>query len=369
MSRFKKRLEIGEHVLALPLAKIMPLAELFPKEITGSTIEKLDGTGYWEDSETILYENGSLSVAKGYRYLSPFDTVRLNLKRPITIDWRVAFRSYSGIEEASIKFEEGFDYKEALYFAELSNLVYEEESFIKSMIERRYKFDKFYYCSKQSHNKLSKKGIAELLMMFFRGKKSIVDLQFMHLSREDKESGKELIVIVFRGSQEPQDWMTNFNLNEEDFHARGKVHQGFKEALKLFLETMKTQGANAQDFPLSLLDIERINKNTEIILTGHSLGGALATLAGCQLYEMGIAKENLEVYTFGAPPVGTERFCNYYNDKLNIYRLVNEEDVVPKLDKITSLFHISNKIELPSNEGEVHACQGYIDNIIDAMER
>ena len=369
MSKFKKKLEIGEHVLALPLAKVMPLAELFPKEITGSTIEKLDSTGYWEDSETILYENGSLSVAKCYRYLSPFDTIRLNLKRPITIDWRVAFRSYSGIEEASIKFEEGFDYKEALYFAELSNLVYEEESFIKSMIERRYKFDKFYYCSKQSHNKLSKKGIAELLMMFFRGKKSIVDLQFMHLSREDKESGKELIVIVFRGSQEPQDWMTNFNLNEEDFHTRGGVHQGFNEALKLFLETMKIEGSTAQEFPLSLFDIDRINKNTEIILTGHSLGGALATLAGCQLYEMGIAKENIEIYTFGAPPVGTERFCNYYNDKLNIYRLVNEEDVVPKLDKITSLFHISNKIELPSNEGEVHACQGYIDNIIDEMER
>jgi predicted lipase len=98
------------------------------------------------------------------------------------------------------------------------------------------------------------------------------------------------------------------------------------------------------------------------------LGGALATLVGCYLYEIGIKPENLEIYTFGAPPVGTEEFCANYENKFNIFRLVNENDVVPKIDKITKFFHLGEAFILPSNEGEVHSCEGYIDNIIDVME-
>ena len=90
----------------------------------------------------------------------------------------------------------------------------------------------------------------------------------------------------------------------------------------------------------------------------------MATLAGCQLYELGIKKENIEIYTFGAPPIGTTEFCDHYQDKLNIYRIVNENDVVPKLDKITKFFHIGEEIILPSSEGEIHACDDYINNLI-----
>ena len=205
-------------------------------------------------------------------------------------------------------------------------------------------------------------------MVFFRSKTPLIDLQFMHLSKVDKKTGKNLIVIVFQGSQEPQDWMTNFNFKDDDFEGRGKVHGGFKQALKLFFKVIKKKDLTKINLPLTILeDIKNINENSQIILTGHSLGGALATMAGCYLYEKGIKKENLEVYTFGAPPVGTKEFTKYYHDKINLFRLVNENDVVPKLDKITNLFHLGTEIVLPSNDGEVHACKGYTDNIIDKI--
>ena len=79
-------------------------------------------------------------------------------------------------------------------------------------------------------------------------------------------------------------------------------------------------------------------------------------------------KENLEVYTFGTPPIGDENFCSYYEEKLYLHRFVNENDVVARLDMLIRFKHIGEAILLPSNQGEGHSGLGYIDNIIDRME-
>ncbi|NRA82869.1 MAG: hypothetical protein HRU22_03515 [Gammaproteobacteria bacterium] len=82
-------------------------------------------------------------------------------------------------------------------------------------------------------------------------------------------------------------------------------------------------------------NIDQLNNYTKFIIAGHSLGGAIATLAGSYLLEMGIKSQNISVYTFGAPPIARTDFCEHYQHKLNIYRLVNSNDMVPKLDKLT----------------------------------
>jgi hypothetical protein len=362
-------LEEGVHILSLPLEKAMPIEELFPKEISGSFIERyVPVEDEWEDASIILYENNAFHVDENYAILKPFDTIRLELKRAITLKWRIAFDSQSALTQHNLNFEEGFDLKEALYFAQLSNLVYEDESYVKDVIEKKFNFDTFYYSSMQSYQDDTKKGLAKLFMLFFKEQKSVVDLQFMQLSRVERD-GKNLIVIVFRGSQEPEDWMTNFNFDDDDFEDKGGVHQGFKEAMDLFFKTMKEKQLVSNSVPISGIDAEHFNQNNKIILTGHSLGGALATLSACYLYELGIKKENIEVYTFGAPPVGTEKFCQYYENKINLYRVINENDVVPKLDKITKFVHMGTEVILPSNEGEIHACEGYIDNLIDVIPK
>jgi hypothetical protein len=50
-----------------------------------------------------------------------------------------------------------------------------------------------------------------------------------------------------------------------------------------------------------------------IILTGHSLGGALAVLAAHELQrELGLPSEHLSVYTFGAPRTGNHAYAAEY---------------------------------------------------------
>jgi len=47
-----------------------------------------------------------------------------------------------------------------------------------------------------------------------------------------------------------------------------------------------------------------------MIVTGHSLGGAIATLAVAELISKGIQVDNL--YTFGSPRVGDSNFISWF---------------------------------------------------------
>jgi len=369
MKLFKRKLAQGVHVITLPINQSMPLCKLFPKELSGSYIEKLDIAGNWEDKQIVVYENNHFVVASAYQALQPMQTIRLTLKREVEVNWQWEFVSNSGLIQEEITINKGFELSDALYLAQLSNLVYGEKSHILDTLKNRYLFEEAYYFSKNSHHGYFNRGIKKLLYTFIKGRSSIVDLQFTYSKKVDKKTGKQLIVVVFQGSQEELDWMTNLSMKDTDFHTRGKVHQGFYHSLKLFIKTLRKENKKIEQAILFDLfnDIQRFNMNSKIIVTGHSLGGALATLVGCYLIELGVLRDNISVYSFGAPPLATQQFCDFYDNKIDVYRMVNKNDLIPKLDKVSRLYHLGEEIILPSNEWEVHACEGYIDNIIDCM--
>ena len=182
---------------------------------------------------------------------------------------------------------------------------------------------------------------------------------------KDPDTGCNIVTIVFKGSKEPMDWLTNFNTKEQDFYQQGRVHH----SLKLFYKSLKQKKFSDGKVPPLFLErnIGQLNNDTKFIIAGHSLGGAIATLAGSYLLEMGIKSQNISVYTFGAPPIARTDFCEHYQHKLNIYRLVNSNDMVPKLDKLTKFSHLGTEFKMQSNQHEIHSCVGYIDNILDNM--
>lgn len=66
-----------------------------------------------------------------------------------------------------------------------------------------------------------------------------------------------------------------------------------------------------------------------VLLTGHSLGGAAATLFAERLVSMGIPKEKVPVVTFGAPAIGNVAFAEKYGEAINLLRVTNPRDPVP----------------------------------------
>ena len=87
---------------------------------------------------------------------------------------------------------------------------------------------------------------------------------------------------------------------------------------------------------LSLLDYlnPRVTPDCEIIVTGHSLGGALATvLAPWLKYELSQAGKSpeIKVYTYAAPTAGNQAFADMYNNMFSqSFRYYNDIDVIPK---------------------------------------
>lgn len=126
----------------------------------------------------------------------------------------------------------------------------------------------------------------------------------------------EFIILGFRGTEATsiKDIKADAKAKSTACETNGMIHSGFKEA-----------------FDHVRLDIERkLNedecKDKPLFICGHSLGGALATVAAKKLsHSGGLAA----CYTFGSPRVGDEEWVK--DIKTPIYRLVNAADCVTML--------------------------------------
>ena len=126
-------------------------------------------------------------------------------------------------------------------------------------------------------------------------------------------------IIVFRGTQEPDEWIANLNAKQIYYQTNnpeaGKVHQGF---YNLYF--------NGSD-PIRPL-IDQLDPTIPSYITGHSLGGAIAVLAAIDLaLNFSNLKKQIQMYNYAPPRVGDPTFVKFYSELVpNSYCVVNQAD-------------------------------------------
>lgn len=146
------------------------------------------------------------------------------------------------------------------------------------------------------------------------------------------DSVNSVMYLLFRGTQTESEWQADFEveqlplplsifdpLNGNTALLTGAmVHQGF---LTLFLQ-----------FVNKLTSIVEGTVEPTLIVAGHSLGAALASLTGLYLASA-FPDKFVEVYTFGKPRVGNVIYATGVNTLLptRFYRLTNDDDTVTNI--------------------------------------
>ncbi|KAJ7189503.1 alpha/beta-hydrolase [Mycena pura] len=150
------------------------------------------------------------------------------------------------------------------------------------------------------------------------------------IARDDHR--KELIVAL-RGSASIMDALLDANILLVPFLTPGvklpsgaRVHAGFLSAWNTV----------ALQITAALAAQRRLHPAHRLVTVGHSLGGALATLAAVSLLQIFPASPLLDqtrTYSYGAPRTGNAVFAQYVNAEFGAraFRVVHTNDGVPTM--------------------------------------
>ena len=76
--------------------------------------------------------------------------------------------------------------------------------------------------------------------------------------------------------------------------------------------------------------LQKLKKVKNVYFTGHSLGGAIATIAAFD-FKRNNPSKTVHCYTFGAPTAGNKTFANQFDKIIDeSWRFVHPDDIVPK---------------------------------------
>ncbi|KAL9060815.1 MAG: hypothetical protein Q9206_000861 [Seirophora lacunosa] len=157
------------------------------------------------------------------------------------------------------------------------------------------------------------------------------------------DNTRSLTVLAFRGSQSVRNFVTNVNFpaTQTDICPSCTAHAGFwdswVEARPGVMAALKTAAAS--------------HPGNRVAIVGHSLGGAIASLAAAEIRKSGVTAD---LYTYGAPRIAGAALSNFISkqDMGGNFRVTHKNDPVPRLAPVVLGFvHISPEyyISSPNN--------------------
>lgn len=130
---------------------------------------------------------------------------------------------------------------------------------------------------------------------------------------------KNYLALVFRGTDELADWLDNINaLSIKKMF--GIFHRGFYLAVMDVWREMEASVKKYQSI-----------KQRPIWFSGHSLGGAMATIAAADYIDQG--KDFSGIYTFGQPRCMSRKTAKKFDEGTNdrYFRFQNNNDIITKI--------------------------------------
>eukprot|EP00271_Cylindrocystis_brebissonii_P010522 TRINITY_DN2671_c0_g3_i1.p1 TRINITY_DN2671_c0_g3~~TRINITY_DN2671_c0_g3_i1.p1 ORF type:complete len:706 (+),score=119.60 TRINITY_DN2671_c0_g3_i1:218-2119(+) len=180
------------------------------------------------------------------------------------------------------------------------------------------------------------------------------------------DAKRKRLTVAFRGTEQTKlkDLVTDLNVAPVSFgpeRARGgnfsqeaMVHGGFLKAYDS-VRVRVLALVKAIVSPSKGMFCEDKSDKWEIWVTGHSLGGALATLLSEEVLTSRMAREcryHVRMYNFGSPRVGNRRFVDRYNKVLkDSWRVVNKQDIIPTVPKLMGFCHVDTPVYLNFGRG------------------
>ena len=153
------------------------------------------------------------------------------------------------------------------------------------------------------------------------------------------------VIVAFRDTGSDKKWerilnmLTDARATLEDMSylddpelSKISVHEGFVSEYKLFRE--------------KIIEYVSMHPDKEVYVTGHSLGGALATLASFDIASS--LDRPVNSITFGAPRVGQENFRLAFEElPITMYRVVVANDPVPRVPGMLITYeHVGQLIQI-----------------------
>ena len=163
-------------------------------------------------------------------------------------------------------------------------------------------------------------------------------------------------VLSFRGSKSVRNWMADLDFPQvptdicDDCDCAQGFYNSWTEARSGVLAAMSTTAAKYPSYSVAVV--------------GHSLGGAIATIAAAELRNMNI-KSNL--YTYGAPRIAGSGLSDYITNqgKGANFRTTHYDDPVPMTPPqffgfvhISPVYHIDTANDIPVTANDIRKLDG-----------
>ena len=165
------------------------------------------------------------------------------------------------------------------------------------------------------------------------------------------------IVLAFRGSYSVRNWVTDAVFPHTD--------PGLCDGCTAELGFWTAWDVVKEEIVATLSSAKEKNPDYELVVVGHSLGAAIATLAATDLRNNGYAAT---LYAYASPRVANEALAAHITNQGNNYRFTHTKDPVPHLPPLAlGYVHISPEYYITSPDNvtvttsDIQVLKGYVN--------